>query len=167
MLQYFDVRLFKNIQFVAMLSSDCAIFIAWQAWIIYLIPYAEEKGLTPYQATSLASIGSVAYPVSLFIPVMVVEKGIASDGCVRFISLLITGTSFTVYPWVDSFIGQILITMPGIAGIGACLVTSISVAKTVHVGNISTVVAYGCLAVNVGRYVGGLVAGNENVGATL
>ena len=145
--------------FIALLCTDCAIMIALQAWMLYLIPYAEQKGMTPYEATTLASVGNIAYPLSAFVPALTEHSGVISDNHVRFIGLLISGISFTVYPWFNSLASLICIAIPCLAAIGACHITGMSVARNCNIGNFSQVVAYEMAAVSLGQYLGGLIPG--------
>ena len=156
----FDLRLFMNFQFISLLSTDFVVMLAWQAWVIYLIPFAEQKQLTPYEATSIASVGSIAFPLGLWFPTLIVDSKVFTDSRVRLVGLLVGGVAFTASCWMNSLIGQIIVACPCMAALGACYITSMSIAKTVNVDNFSQVVAYEVAASSIGRYLGGLIGGN-------
>ena len=138
---------------------DLSVCIAWQGWIIYLIPHAEEKGITPYQSSGLAIAGGVGFFIGLMIPALIVDTGYVTDYQARTASFVLSGAAFLVDPWINSFTGQIILSTICTAAIGICYTTSMAIAMKISVVNIAQVVSFSLFVSAVGKYLGGMLTG--------
>ena len=146
----FDLDLFKNFNFLALMVSDLSVCFAWQGWIIYLIPHPEEKGLTPYQSSGLAIAGGVGF---------FIDTGYVTDYQARTASFLLSGATFLTDPWINSFTGQMFLSTICTAAIGVGYTTSMAVAIKVNVRNIAQVVSFSLFVSSIGKYIGGILTG--------
>ena len=62
---WFEFSLFQNPEFLSLLAVMFASVYGFQSWIVYLIPNAVDKGLSPYRATALAATGGVGQLIGL------------------------------------------------------------------------------------------------------
>ena len=155
----FDLVLFKNFNFLSLMVSDLCVCFAWQGWVLYLIPHAEEKGLSPYQSSGLAIAGGVGFFIGLLIPAVIVDTGYVTDYQARAVSFVLSGATFLTDPWINSFTGQIFLASICTAAIGVGYTTSMAVAMKVSVGNIAQVVSLSLFVSCIGKYIGGMLTG--------
>ena len=71
----FDINHVKNPAILLLITSAAAMSFGFQAWIIYLIPHAIDKGLTPYQGTALSSCGCVGQLFGLVLSGLLIDNG--------------------------------------------------------------------------------------------
>ena len=139
---------------------DLCVCFAWQGWVIYLIPHAEKKGLSPYQSSGLAMAGGVGFVVGLMIPALIVDTGYVTDYQARTASFISSGATFLIDPWINSFTGQIFLSALCTAAIGVSFTLSMAIVMKVNVGNVAQVVSFSVFLSAIGKYAGGVLTGN-------
>ncbi len=75
----FELDILTNPKFYTQASCMLGVVFAFQAWIIYLVPHAITKGLSPYQGTSLASFGCVGQLIGLISSGLILDKGLLPE----------------------------------------------------------------------------------------
>ena len=161
--RWFDLDLFKDLNFISLMICDFCVCIAWQGWVIYIVPHGEEKGLSPYQSSGLAIAGGVGYFIGLMIPALVVDIGYVTDYQARTVSFIASGAAFLIDPWINSFIGQLFLSAICTAAIGVGFTMSMAIAMKVSVENLAQVVSFELFVGAVGNYVGGMFAGTYDL----
>ena len=77
-LHFTGLHLFKNVSFLANCTASLSASCAFTGWVIYFVPHCLTKGLTPQEASLLASIAGFAYLVGCLVYIPFVSKQIIS-----------------------------------------------------------------------------------------
>ena len=97
------LSLFADLPFVLLLLVQFCGRFAYMGWLIYLIPHAIEKGVSPLNATFLASVAGVTNVISrAFHGIVVDRKIVTATQLLTFAALLAAG-SLLVDPVLNSF----------------------------------------------------------------
>lgn len=87
--------------------------------------------------------GGVGFSVvGLMIPALIVDTGYVTDYQARTLSFLLSGATFLVDPWINSFAGQLLLSAGCTATLGVSFTLSMALVVKVNVGNIAQVVSF-------------------------
>ena len=81
----FQFDLFRNPALLSLLATTFAHTYGFQAWIIYLIPNALEKGLSAYQSTALATVGGVSQLIGLVLSGLLIDSMLISGKMVSIV----------------------------------------------------------------------------------
>ena len=90
LLTLLEIDLFKNAAFLSLLAVIFAYVYGFQGWIIYLVPNAVDKGLTPYRATALATAGAGGQFIGLTGTGVLIDTGVLTADMVSIITTIIT-----------------------------------------------------------------------------
>ena len=89
------LHLFKNLSFLANCVASGSACCAFVGWVIYFVPHCLTKGLTPQEASLLASIAGFAYLLGSFVYIPIVSKRLISvRGCIYISCALVSVTLF-------------------------------------------------------------------------
>ena len=98
-----NVELFKSISFLNILIFAAASGWSFSSWLIYLIPHAEEKGISPSTAVLLSTMGGIANSLGkLLFPVM---KLFLSNKTTFYLTSIGVVVALSVDPLMTSFAG--------------------------------------------------------------
>ena len=75
----FDVNHLRSPTILLLIASATAMSFGFQTWVIYLVPHAIDKGLTPYQGTSLSSFGCVGQLFGLILAGLLLDNGVLGE----------------------------------------------------------------------------------------
>lgn len=127
----FGLSLFKNPSFVAaILMMSCDSF-SNTGWIVYFVPHCIVKGLTPYEASLLATAAGLANLCGRFIYVPFVSRNIISVRWALYLSGIPAAIALMVDPWTN--------TLPTVLIATSCYCLGAGVLKPlcdVHIKNI-------------------------------
>ena len=83
----FDLDFFKDFTFIALMCANFGNGFYYTGWLIYLVPYAEDLGFSPYAASALATAGGVGNLAgSCVFPIL--SKVLSSKGMIYIFELL-------------------------------------------------------------------------------
>ncbi|XP_072048861.1 monocarboxylate transporter 13-like [Amphiura filiformis] len=152
--------LFKDSLFLVWLSTNCLLEYTWAGWLIYLVPHAEDKGLSPYQATSLATSGGIGFLFGLFPTGYIVDKRIPHFGSneIRALALLLGGIALLIDPLCGSMVILSLLSILFGAAIGSLKVTSFSTAKDIE-GDLTQVLSWSFTFIALAKVGSGFLTG--------
>ena len=98
-----NVEVLKNSSFHNVLVLAAASGWSFSSWIIYIIPHAEEKQLTPSTAVLLGTIGGIGNILGkLLYPVL---KMFISNKSILYLTCVVCAVSLALDPLLNSFIG--------------------------------------------------------------
>ena len=98
----FGLSLFKNPSFVAAIFMMSCDSFSNTGWIVYFIPHCIVKGLTPYEASMLATGAGLANLIGRFIYVPFVSRNIISIRWALYLSGILTAIALMVDPWTNT-----------------------------------------------------------------
>ena len=155
-----ELKLFRSGAFLVWLSTNCLLEYTWAGWLIYLVPNAEDKGLSPYKATSLATVAGVGFLLGLYPTGHVVDLKWRYFGAheIRAATLLIGGISLFIDPLFESMSVLIVLSLLFGAAIGSLKVTSYSVAREME-GDLTQVLSWLFTFVSVAKLASGFLTG--------
>ena len=98
-----NIELFKSSSFVNILIFAAASGWSFSSWLIYLIPHAEEKGISPSTAVLLSMIGGIGNSLGkLLFPVV---KLFLSNKTTFYFTSAVVVVALSVDPLMTSFAG--------------------------------------------------------------
>ncbi|XP_072048455.1 monocarboxylate transporter 12-like [Amphiura filiformis] len=155
-----EFSLFKDSLFLVWLSTNCLLEYTWAGWLIYLVPHAEDKGLSPYQATSLATSGGIGFLFGLFPTGYIVDKKIPNFGSneIRALTLLLGGIALLIDPLCGSMVILTLLSILFGAAVGSLKVTSFSTAKDIE-GDLTQVLSWSFTFIALAKVASGFLTG--------
>ncbi|XP_072048858.1 monocarboxylate transporter 12-like [Amphiura filiformis] len=155
-----ELSLFKDSLFLVWLSTNCLLEYTWVGWLIYLVPHAEDKGLSPYQATSLATSGGIGFLFGLFPTGYIVDKNIPHFGSneIRALTLLLGGIALLIDPLFDSMVILTPLSILFGAAIGSLKVSSYSTAKDID-GDLTQVLSWLFTFIALAKVASGFLTG--------
>ena len=97
------LHLFTKFSFLANCAAAGSASCSFIGWVIYFVPHCLTKGLTPQEASLLASIAGLAYLLGPFVYIPIVSKGLISvRGCI-YISCAVESISLFADPFSSTF----------------------------------------------------------------
>ncbi len=158
----FELGLFKDPSFLVWISTNCLLEYTWAGWLIYLVPHAEDKGLSPYQATSLATLGGLGFLLGLFPTGYIADKNISHFGSdeIRALTLFLGGIALLVDPLFDSMVVLTLLSMLFGSTIGSLKVTSYSSAKNIN-GDFTQILSWLFTFTSLAKLASGFLTGKH------
>lgn len=162
LMNLFQFDLLRNPALLSLLAAGFAHSYGFQAWIIYLIPNALEKGLSAYQSTALATVGGVSQLIGLVLSGLLIDSMLISGNMVCLVGLISAGISFALNPWSNGYFSLMINSFVfgcAVASVGVCLLTRV---KNISDGSSSvsiTIWSELFLAGAFGRLVSGTLTG--------
>ncbi len=158
----FELTLFKDPSFLVWLSTNCLLEYTWAGWLIYLVPHAKDKGLSPYQATSLATAGGLGFLLGLLPTGYIADKDIPHFGSeeIRALTLFLGGITLLLDPVFESKVILALLFMLFGATIGSLKVTSYSTAKNIN-GDFTQVLSWLFIFTSLAKLASGFLTGKH------
>ena len=92
-LYFTGLHLFKNFSFLANCAVSLSASCAFTGWVIYFVPHCLTKGLTPQEASLLASIAGFAYLLGCLVYIPFVSKQLISARGYIYISCAMVSIS--------------------------------------------------------------------------
>ena len=87
------LHLFTKFSFLANCAAAGSSSCTFTGWVIYFVPHCLTKGLTPKEASLLASIAGFAYLLGPFVYIPIVSKGLISARGLIYISCAVESIS--------------------------------------------------------------------------
>ena len=97
------LHLFKNLSFLANCAASGSSSCIFTGWIIYFVPHCIAKGLTPREASLLASIAGFAYLLGCLAYIPIVSKHLISARGYIYISCTMTSISLFADTFSSTF----------------------------------------------------------------
>ena len=108
------LHLFKNLSFLANCADTGSACCAFVGWVIYFVPHCLTKGLTPQEASLLASVAGFAYLLGSFVYIPIVSKRLISVRGYIYISCALEAVSLFTDPFSSTF-STVLLSSAGFA----------------------------------------------------
>ena len=102
-LHFTGLHLFKNFSFLANCTASLSASCAFTGWIIYFVPHCLTKGLTPQEASLLASIAGFAYLLGCLVYIPFVSKELISARGYIYISCAMVSLSLIADTFSTTF----------------------------------------------------------------
>ena len=97
------LHLFTNFSFLANCAAAGSLSVTFTGWVIYFIPHCLTKGLTPQEASLLASIAGFAYLLGPFVYIPIVSKRVISARGYIYISYTVASVSLFADQFSSTF----------------------------------------------------------------
>ena len=97
------LHLFKNLSFLANCAATGSSSCIFTGWIIYFVPHCIAKGLSPREASLLASIAGFAYLIGCLVYIPIVSKQLISARGYIYISCAISSISLFADTFSSTF----------------------------------------------------------------
>ena len=97
------LHLFKNLSFVANCLLHGSVLGVFIGWVVYFVPHCLTKGLTPHEASLLASIAGFAALLGSFVYIPIVTKSLISVRGYIYISCALVSISLFTDPFSSTF----------------------------------------------------------------
>ena len=104
---------------------------AWVGWIIYVVPHAEQKGLTSYQSASLSTVGGCSALIGMTIASVLIDRDLMKENTVKNLSLLFMGVSSLIDPLCNTLVSLMAATFVFGFGAGAVNTAILALTKSV------------------------------------
>ena len=100
-IESFDLSLFTNPSYVALLIINAGNGFVVTSWLIFLVPHALDVGFTPYNATAVATAGGVGNAVGNCVYPLLCK--VMSNKAMLYTSLCVIAASLALDPVASSF----------------------------------------------------------------
>ena len=152
-----DFYHFQNPTFLACLTAVFAMGYSWTGWVTYLVPYAKQRGLAPYHATSLATAGGIGHLVGT-IAMALILKSQFNQVYVLIAAITISGVALVIYPISNLML--ILVTISCVYGLtSASFIAVLSVCKDLTGGKLTQSISWLSVASAAGKGLSGFMTG--------
>ena len=149
---------FQNPAFLACLTVVFATGYSWMGWVTYLVPYAKQRGLASYYATSLATAGGVGHFAGTIALTLVLLKSKLNSVYVVTAATSISGIVLVLYPISNRML--ILTTISCVYGLSsASFIAVLSVCKDLTAGKLTQSISWLSVASAAGRGLSGFMTG--------
>ena len=102
------LQLFTKFSFLANCAAAGSASCTFTGWVIYFVPHCLTKGLSPQEASLLASIAGFAYLLGPFVYVPIVSKGFISARGYIYISFAVESITHFADPFCSTFATTLL-----------------------------------------------------------
>lgn len=99
----FPPALFRNPIYMLHMLIFCFSAFVLSGWFIYLVPHAIDKGMTPYQASSISMVAAVVSLIGRIGFLPLVEKEIIQLRTAMYAGIALSTVSLLIDPWMNSF----------------------------------------------------------------
>ena len=155
---------FQNPAFLACITVVFAMGYSWTGWVTYLVPYAKQRGLAPYHATSLATAGGIGHFVGT-IAMALILKSQFNQSYVLIAAITISGVALVLYPISNWMF--ILMTISCVYGLSsASFIAVLSVCKDLTGGKLTQSISWLSVASAAGKGLSGFMTGKYSISGT-
>ncbi|XP_072044901.1 monocarboxylate transporter 11-like [Amphiura filiformis] len=154
----FNISLLKNGSFIVVLIVSTIIGYGFNGWVVYLVSFAQSKGLSPYDAATVATISGVGSFLIRF--AMAFLQGKTSYRLLFYFGSILYVLSYAGLYFATTFVGVSFVSL--ILGFGyGILGTQIYIAANVTVGKdeVVSAVAWIHMLHGIGYLANGYITG--------
>ncbi|XP_071806915.1 monocarboxylate transporter 13-like [Asterias amurensis] len=154
------LSLFKDPSFLLLMVVQVCGRFAYMGWLVYLIPHAIEKGITPMGATLLASIAGITNIFSRALHGILVDRKILTATHLLTIAAVVAAGSLIVDPLLKTFATLTIASLTYGLASGVYFPISVVVVKNaVGVEKFANALGWSYGFAGIGRMLAGFITG--------